>query len=159
MTGNIGITGGCVAGGTDIIPLGYLGKTLPVPESLTHYVHITNVYDALLKGTSGGYPSDIKLLYVLGCNMLNQFLNTNKGVAALQAPEFIVVHELFLTPTARFADIILPVTTTLERIDIGQPFVGGNYFIHMDKAIEPLHQTNTYVAIFTDLAPRLVVSN
>lgn len=159
MTGNIGITGGCVAGGTDIIPLGYLGKALPVPESLTHYVHTTNVYDALLKGTSGGYPSDIKLLYILGSNILNQFLNTNKGIAALQKPEFIVVHELFLTPTARFADIILPVTTTLERIDIGQPFVGGNYFIHMDKAIEPLHQTKSDLAIFTELAPRLGISN
>ncbi|MFQ5997101.1 MAG: molybdopterin-dependent oxidoreductase [Dehalococcoidales bacterium] len=155
MTGNIGITGGYVGGGTGHIPLGILGKTLPVPESPNSIVHIANIYDALLNGKSGGYPSDIKLLYILGSNMLNQFLNTNRGVAAFQVPEFIVVHELFLTPTARFADIILPVTSVLERVDIGQPWGGGPYFIHMDKAIEPLPQTKSDLAIFTELASRL----
>lgn len=159
MTGNIGITGGYAAGGSGRIPLGYLGKTLPVPESSFPTVHVTRIYDALLKGKSGGYPSDIKLLYIAGSNILNQFLNTNKGMAALKMPEFTVIHERFLTPTARFADIILPVSTALERQDIGQPWLGGSYFIHMDQAIEPLAQTKSDLAIFTELAARLGLSD
>ncbi len=155
MTGNIGITGGFASGGTGRVPLGYLKKTLPVPKNPVHFVHVTDIYDALLEGQAGGYPGDIKLLYIIGCNLLNQFLNTNKGVSALQRPEFIVAHELFLTPTARFADIILPVTTALERSDIGQPWIGGPYFIHMDRAIEPIPETKSDLTIFAELASRL----
>ena len=155
ITGNIGIPGGFATGGVGRLPMGALGQTLPVPDAPMPLVHGTELFDALLKGKEGGYPSDIRLLYIVGSNVLNQFPNTNKGVAALQAPEFIVAHELFLTPTARYADIVLPVSSAMERTDIAQPWGGGPYLIHMEKAIEPLHQTKSDLAIFTELASRL----
>lgn len=156
MTGNIGIPGGFASGGIGRIPLGYLGKSFPAAAENIHMeVHVSDVFSALLEGKSGGYPGDIKLLYILGCNLLTQFLNVNKGVQALRKTEFVVVHERFMTPTARFADIVLPVTTALERFDIGQPWSGSPYFTFLNKAIDPVGETKSDLEIFSELATRM----
>ena len=158
MTGNIGVKGGYVSGGSGRIPLGTLKKFLPVPPREFPQVHIGDVYDLLEKGKKGGYPADPKLLYIVGCNLLNQLLNLNKGVRALQVPEFIVVHELFLTPTARFADLLLPVAHFFEREDIGQPWGSlGTGFIPMNKIVEPPGEAKSDLTIFLELSERLGV--
>ena len=70
--------------------------------------------DALL--TEKPYP--LKALYVAGSNPMVTFPNTKKVKKALENLEFLVVMDIFMTPTAELADLVLPAATFLERTDI-----------------------------------------
>ena len=120
-------------------------------------IHPSETWDAILKGKAGGYFSDIKMLYIVGGNNLNQFCDTNKAVQALKKPEFIVVHEQFITPTAKFADIVLPVCTWCERNEIMVPMF-GNYALYANKAIEPMYESKSDLDILTQLAAKIGIT-
>jgi anaerobic dimethyl sulfoxide reductase subunit A len=157
ITGNIGINGGNPAGANR--GPGITGKyhSIPVPKNpIGVSIPIYLWSDAILKGTAGGYPSDIKMAYSAAGNILNQHADINKSINALKKLEFLVVHEHFMTPTARFADILLPVCTWMERNDILIPWAGhGNFLIYQNKVINPLNKTKTDLEIFTELANKL----
>ena len=159
MTGNIGVVGGsCGIWLHDTFGVGgFMGASL-LPFRLSPCVKSIPFFcwsDAVLRGTDGGYPSDIKMAYVVGANALNQSGDINKGIKALKKLDFVVVHEQFMTPTAKFADIVLPVTTHFEREDIQLPHECGHYFIYSPKIIEPMYECRSDLEIFTELARRL----
>ncbi|UCF84327.1 MAG: molybdopterin-dependent oxidoreductase [Desulfobacteraceae bacterium] len=118
-------------------------------------IHGSRIYDAILRGRAGGYPTDIKMAYVVGSNWLNQHTNTNLGVKAFKALDFIVVHEQFMTPTAKFGDIVLPVNTFMERSDIAPPWLGSPYYIYLNKAIDSLYETKSDFEICRDISKKL----
>ncbi|MGM0366850.1 MAG: molybdopterin-containing oxidoreductase family protein [Actinomycetota bacterium] len=155
LTANIGIKGGFVSGGTDIVNLGRIKRGIPIPDTEHYLVHNVKLYDSLMYGRKKGYKTDCRLLYLVGSNFLNQHPNLNKGKEALIQQNFIVVHDLFLTPTARFADIVLPVTHYLEQNDIGLPWIGGPFVIFMEKAVEPPPGLKSDFGIFTEISKRL----
>jgi len=115
--------------------------------------------DLLARGRAGGYPSDVKLIYSACGDLFNQLPNVNKTVAALDDVEFIVVHDHFVTPTARHADILLPATTFWERNDMHVPWAGaGHYAIFMKQAIAPMGECRNDLDICTDIAGRLGIA-
>ncbi|MBI2918266.1 MAG: molybdopterin-dependent oxidoreductase [Chloroflexi bacterium] len=156
MTGNIGLPGGS--------PAGMFQRSSPVPKLPVppNPVSATIPYqlwaEAFLQGRAGGFETDVQLVYISGNNLLNQQAHINKGRQALLKPETIVVHEQFLTPTARYADIVLPITTHLEREDIATIWHMGHWAIYMNQAIEPMYECRSDLAIFTELAKRLGIS-
>ncbi len=155
VTGNMGILGGHTAGGPDHVDMGFLEEGLPVPDTQHHELHFGELYNAILGSSAKDKHPACKLLYIVGCNLLNQNLNLNKGIQALSEVDFVVSHELFLTPTARYADIVLPVTHCFEREDIGQPFVGGPYCIHMQKITDAPSTVKSDLEIFSEIASRI----
>ena len=117
-------------------------------------VHRMLFADAILRGERGGYPTDYKLLYVVNLNPVNQWANTNRITQAMKALEFIVVQEQFMTPTAKFADILLPTNTFLERNDVTTGGVGP-FFGYMNKTIESVGESKSHFEIATELAKKL----
>ena len=101
------------------------------------------------------YPN-IKMIYWAGGNPLTHLWQTNKVIEAWQRPETIVVADPFWTATARFADIVLPVTTTFERNDI--ELCGAysqRYIVAMHKVVDPVGESRSDYDIMTGLAQRL----
>ncbi|MBI4187097.1 MAG: molybdopterin-dependent oxidoreductase [Chloroflexi bacterium] len=125
---------------------------------LSSRIHNSKVWDAILEGKAGGYPADYKLLYVINSNYLNQRPNINKGIKALKTLEFIVVQEQFMTATARFADILLPMSYFMERNDITT--AGGlSFYGYMNKVVEPYYETKSHLEVAAALAERLGISD
>jgi biotin/methionine sulfoxide reductase len=101
------------------------------------------------------YP-DIRLIYWAGGNPFHHHQDLQRLAKAWQKPETIIVNEPYWTSTAKFADIVLPVTTTLERNDIGFGSHEG-VVVAMRKVVPPAGEARDDYAIFTALADRLGV--
>jgi molybdopterin-containing oxidoreductase family molybdopterin binding subunit len=111
---------------------------------------ILQLYDAVISGK----PFPVKAVWFSFINFLNQCANSTK-IKNEMFPnlDFIVAAELFMTPTARFADILLPVTSYLEFSDfIPFPYP---YVQLQQKVIEPLNEARSDVDIAAGLAERL----
>jgi anaerobic dimethyl sulfoxide reductase subunit A len=156
ITGSIGVPGGNT--GVSNGATGRLGmKSLPYGTNPTGArVASSLLADLLDRGTAGGYPADIKLIYSAAGDLFNQLPNVGKMVAAVERLEFMVVHDHFLTPTARYADIVLPATMFWERNDVHIPWAGaGHYAIFMRQALEPPAECRNDLDICAALAARL----
>lgn len=99
------------------------------------------------------YP-DIRLVYWAGGNAFHHHQDLNKLVNAWRRPETVVVHEQYWTAQAKFADIVLPATTSLEREDIGSASNDG-FMIAMRQHIPAHAEARDDYAIFSALADKL----
>ncbi len=80
------------------------GRTLDPEPGL----RIPNMFDSALSG-------DFRGLYVQGEDIAQSDPNTTHVEAALRAMDLVVVQDLFLNETARFAHVFLPGTSFLEK--------------------------------------------
>ena len=153
-TRNFGQRGGSTGAFNHSLPAPRVGR-LPIPEIAPQPTVPTLRWpEAVLQGRSGSYPSDVHALYNLGSNMLNQGSETRKSIAAFERLEFAVTHEIFLTPTARYCDVVFPTTTTFEKADIGIPW-GGNYLLYKQQILPPTGKARSDYEALCDLASRL----
>lgn len=85
---------------------------------------------------------EIKFLYIYNSNPLASLPNQNRLRKALKENDvFVVVHDIFLTDTALFADVVLPANTFFERLDIADSYY-HRYVSLNEKVIEVAGKSN-----------------
>jgi anaerobic dimethyl sulfoxide reductase subunit A len=103
--------------------------------------------------------NDIKLIYAVATNCLvNQHADINRTIEILRDEsrvEFIVAQDNFLTPTALFADIVLPACTQFETWGVEDGWKYGDEVILQPKLVEPQGECKSDYRICTELADRL----
>ncbi|MEM7101359.1 MAG: molybdopterin-dependent oxidoreductase [Pseudomonadota bacterium] len=99
---------------------------------------------------------DVRLVYWAGGNPFHHHQDLNRLVDAWSHPDTVIVNEPWWTPIARFADIVFPATTQLERVDLCASS-HDPYAHFMEAAIPPQHDARSDHLIFRGLAKRLGV--
>ena len=119
------------------------------PEG-TRVVNMVELGQAL---TSLGSPP-VKVFYNYLANPAVVAPDLSQVRAGLKREDlFTVVHELFMTDTARYADVILPGSTSMEVTDLYTSY--GHYYLQMARpVIPPVGRSRSTLKVFQDLAAR-----
>jgi anaerobic dimethyl sulfoxide reductase subunit A len=171
ITGNVGVRGGWASGlGLQSPDGGGLWTVFPTGENpVKASIPVFLWTEAVLRGKSmtktdgirgaERLDNDIKLIYAVATDcLINQHADANRTAAILRAEskvEFIAVQDNFLTPTARFADIVLPACTQFETWGVEDGWKYGDEVILQPKLVEPLGESKSDYRICAELAERL----
>lgn len=162
ITGNLDVKGGNIItlpvlmGQNDVS----LGDKLP-PEALKKKIGVDKCLfsrifhlfpsastPALWDTIIHGKPYPVKAMFVMAANPVLTCANSNVVEEALRKLDFLAVADIFMTPTAELADIVLPACTFLEKTRY------ATYSTHADhswnahsrivlspKVVEPLYES------------------
>jgi anaerobic selenocysteine-containing dehydrogenase len=97
----------------------------------------------------------VRALYVFNSNPAAVAPNTGKVTRGLAREDlFTVVHELFMTDTARWADLVLPATSQFEQWDLHKAY--GHLYLSLNRpAMAPLAEAKSNWEVMQLLAGRL----
>ena len=149
-TGNFGLVGGSTGSLNNRLPGPKIGRIGEGDGAKNQRLPVLRWADAILQGRPD-YPSSIRAVYSAGGNFLNQGADLKKNIRAFNALDFSVCHELFMTPTAMFCDVVLPAASPLQKEDIGLPWA-GNYALYKPKILPYEGQERSDYEIFRELA-------
>jgi anaerobic selenocysteine-containing dehydrogenase len=168
ITGNIDIPGGWVMG------MHIMRGAPGLRENLTDEAHsrrlgadtfrILGGKDAgspsahiptLMNAMRTGEPYPIKAFLIFGNNGLVSYGDSKKIYESLMSLDFLSVMDIYMTPTAELADIVLPAATWLEVDQIvSVPHVASNVVMAQQK-VTRLWESRQDEEVFRELAQRL----
>ena len=97
---------------------------------------------------------NIQLIYHNQRASLQTVDGMNKGIQAHRQVEFVVAHGQFLTTNAKYADLVLPVTTEWEKFGNVSGANNEIGFIWASQVTEPQYETKDDIWIAAEIAKR-----
>jgi formate dehydrogenase major subunit len=156
LRGQNNVQGACDMGGLPNVYSGY--QAVNVIDNQTKFEKAWNAKLSDKIGLtipfilSGIAEDKVKALYVVGENPMVSDPDVGHVEKALKKAEFLVVQDIFLTPTAEFAHVVLPGTSFAEK---DGTFTNTERRVQLlRKAIEPVGEARADWEIIRDLSNR-----
>ena len=147
ICGNLDVPGGNIqANEPGILGLGKFVRADLIPSKRKEMIHahhgtipkLMTVPPAFFrKAVLEGIPYPVGAAYVQCANPLLAYANSRQTYDALMKLDFLAVSDIFMTPTAALADVVLPAATHFEFNDIGHYGLGHGYILARPKVVEP----------------------
>jgi anaerobic selenocysteine-containing dehydrogenase len=156
VTGSYGRYGGGALNGTNAsFELNYDAVRKPSGPATTRTINHNRLGEALLELND----PPIRALFIAANNPAVTCPNTTKTRRGLAREDlFTVVHDPFLTMTARYADIVLPAATYLETEDFFRAY-GTYYMQYSPRAVPPQGEAWSNLKLAQELAARMAVTD
>jgi len=169
LTGSIDVPGGNVhyaqipvndVSGAEFRKPGQWQKALgrserPLGPAASGWITSSDLYQAILDKQ----PYRVRALVGFGANLLLSHTAGGRGAKALRNLEFHVQTDLYLTPTAAFADIVLPIASGWEReglrVGFGLDQSACEYVQLRPAIVPPRGEARADIDVVFDLAVRL----
>ena len=99
------------------------------------------------------YTGSLKAMYIMGENPMLSDPDINHVKASLEALDFLVVQDIFLSETARLAAVVLPASSFAEKE--GTFTATDRRVLRVRKAIDPIGESKPDWVIISELAQRM----
>jgi anaerobic selenocysteine-containing dehydrogenase len=161
VCGNLDIPGGNIqANEPGILSLGKFVRADKIPSKPKEMLHahhhtipkLMTVPPAYFrKAVLEGSPYPVKAAFVQCANPLLAYADSRQTYDALMKLDFLAVSDIFMTPTAALADVVLPAATHFEFNDIGHYGMGHGFILARPKVVNPPGQCWPDIKILNEL--------
>lgn len=165
ITGNIDVQGG------DVIPQPVAVRNIQMKdrlpdgiESITRDYPLFNTFSeswgnqvqgCIIDATLDNYPYPLKMVVVQSGNPLVTMADSARTREAFETVESLVVIDMFMTETARLAEVVLPAASCFEKTQLNRSSIRNNPVILQNEVIKPLHDSWPDWKIVFELGRRL----
>lgn len=110
---------------------------------------------SVFRAIASGDPYPVKALLIAATNPLASYGETKVVLEALRKVDFMVACDYWITPSAMFADYIMPIAGALERPIITNSYGCADFMLTSQRAIQPMYERRNDFNFWRDLGVAL----